>query len=319
MKRFILGMALAALCSWPASAQDIYPTKPIHVITSSSAGGISDIFMRALGEELQKTTGQPLVIDNRPGGAGNIAGRACTEAAPDGYTICILNADILIYNQYLFKNLPFDPQKLTPVVNLFHLIQVLVVNADLKVKSVDELIALSKAKPGTMNYLTAALPLALFMERLRKDRGADWIRVPFKGGGEATNAILGGTTPIGLIGLGNVISNVEAGKMTVLALGNNIRTPQMPGIPTFADIGYHGPPSQTWYGLFAPTGTPRPVIDKLNGEIVRIVKQPEFQQRHILARSLVPAINSPDEFAKEIEAERPVAKSVVEESGMTPQ
>jgi len=129
-----------------------------------------------------------------------------------------------------------------PIVNLFHLIQVLVVNSDLKVTSVDELVALSKQKPGTLNYLTASLPLVVFMERLKKEKGADWVRVPFRGGGEATTAVLSGTTPIALIGLGNVIAHIEAGKMTALALTNNIRTPQLPNVPTFADIGYTGPP-----------------------------------------------------------------------------
>ena len=133
MRRFVgfLFFASAIAVSSAAPAQD-YPNKPIHVITTSSAGGISDIFMRVLGEELHKSLGQPIIIDNRPGGAGNIAARACTEAAPDGYTICIINADVMIYNQYLFKNLPFDPEKMTPIINLFHLIQVLVINSDLK-------------------------------------------------------------------------------------------------------------------------------------------------------------------------------------------
>ncbi len=182
------------------------PNKPIHVLTTSSAGGISDIFMRVLGEELHKSLGQPIIIENRPGGAGNIATRACTEAAPDGYTICIINADPLIYNQYLFKNLPFDPEKVTPIINLFHLIQVLVINSDLKAKTVDQLIATSREKPGTLSYLTASIPCVVYMDSLKNEKGADWVRVPFKGGGEATNAILGGSTPIGLLGLGNVIS-----------------------------------------------------------------------------------------------------------------
>ena len=138
-----------------------------------------------------------------------------------------LNADPIDLQSISVQAPRFDPEKgLTPIINLFHLIQVLVVNSDLKVKSVDELVALSKAKPGTLNYLTASLPLVVYMEKLHNDKGADWVRVPFKGGGEATNAILSGTTPIGLIGLGNVISHIRAGKMTPLALTNNIRTPQ---------------------------------------------------------------------------------------------
>ena len=124
-----------------------------------------------------------------------------------------------------------------------------------------------KKKAGTLSYLTASIPLVAYMESLKRDKGADWVRVPFKGGGEATNAILSGTTPIGLYGLGNVISQIKAGKMTPLALVNNIRTPQMPNVPTLADIGYKGSPSQTWYGLFAPKGTPKAIIDKLNKEI----------------------------------------------------
>ena len=314
------GFLIAALTAGalPAQAQD-YPSRPIHVLTTSSAGGLSDIFMRVLGEELHKNLGQPIIIENRPGGLGNIGARACTEAPPDGYTICIINADPMVYNQFLFKKLPFDPEKLSPIVNLFHLIQVLVVNSDLKVKSVDELIALSKAKPGTLNYLTAALPLAVYMDYLKREKGADWVRVPFKGGGEATNAILSGSTPIGLIGLGNVLAQINAGKMTALALVNNIRSTQLPNVPTLADLGYKGAPSRTWYGLFAPQGTPQAVIDKLNAEISRIVSDKAFQEKYIISRSMVPALNTPAQFAADIKADREVAKQVVKESGVEPQ
>ena len=318
MTRLFLAVFALLLATASANA-DNYPARPIRVLTSSSAGGLSDMFMRALGEEFQKATGQPIIIENRPGGMGNIASRACTEAAPDGYTICILNADNAAYNQHLFKNLPYDPDKLVPIVNLFDLIQVLVVNADLKVKTVDELVALSKAKPGTMNYLTASLPLVVFMESLRRDKGADWVRVPFKGGGEATNAILSGTTPIGLLGLGNVLSQIQGGKMTALVLTNNVRTPQLPNTPIFTDIGYNGPPSDTWYGLFAPAGTPRDIIDKLNGTVVKIASQPDFQKRHIIDRSLVPALGSPEAFAEAIRKVRAVAGQVVKDAGMAPQ
>ncbi len=319
MKRLFVAAALAvALTATAAPAQD-YPSRPIHVLTTSSAGGLSDIFMRVLGEELHKSLGQPIIVENRPGGLGNIAARACTEAQPDGYTICIINADPLVYNPYLFKKLLFDPDKLTPIVNLFHLIQVLVINSDLKVKSVDELIALSKAKPGTLNYLTAALPLAVYMDYLTREKGADWVRVPFKGGGEATNAILGGSTPIGLIGLGNVLAQINAGKMTPLALGNNIRSTQLPDVPTLADLGYKGAPSQTWYGLFAPVGTPAAIIDKLNAEVTRVVSDKTFQEKFIISRSMVPALNTPAQFAAEIKADREVARQVVKESGVEPQ
>ena len=318
MKKYLAAIAGVALCATAASAQD-YPNKPIHVLTTSSAGGISDIFMRVLGEEMHKSLGQPIIIENRPGGAGNIAARACTEAAPDGYTICIINADPLIYNQYLFKNLPFDPEKVTPIINLFHLIQVLVINSDLKAKSVDQLIAVSREKPGTLSYLTASIPCVVYMDSLKNEKGADWVRVPFKGGGEATNAILGGSTPIGLLGLGNVISNIQAGKMTALALVNNIRTPLLPETPTLADLGYKGAPSQTWYGLFAPAGTPRPIIDKIAREVRRVFSDKEWVRTYVISRGQVPAINTPEEFAAEIQADRSAAQQVVKAAGMTPQ
>ncbi|MBI3702943.1 MAG: hypothetical protein HY244_03600, partial [Rhizobiales bacterium] len=207
MKKILAAAAIAAsVFATSALAADDYPTRPIRVLTTSSAGGISDIFMRVLGESMRPhLNNQPLIIENRPGASGGLAARACQDATPDGYTICIINVDTIAYNQFLFKNISYDPEKgLAPIVNLFHLIQVLVINSDLKAKTVDELVAVSKQKAGTLSYLTASIPCVVYMDALKRDKGGDWVRVPFKGGGEATNAILGGSTPIGLIGLGNV-------------------------------------------------------------------------------------------------------------------
>jgi tripartite-type tricarboxylate transporter receptor subunit TctC len=319
MKKFIVAAAMAAALFATQASADDYPNRPIRVFTTSSAGGLSDIFMRVLNDALQTRIGQPLIVENKPGGAGNIAARACQDATPDGYTICIVNADTIIYNQFLFKEIPFDPEKLTPIVNLFHLIQVLVVNSDLNTKTVDELVALSKAKPGTLNYLTASIPCVVYMDNLKRDKGADWIRVPFRGGGEAVTAVLSGTTPIAMIGLGNVTSQIKAGKMTALALVNNIRTPLLPDVPTWADLGYKGAASETWYGLFAPAGTPKAIIDKLNGEIVAVVADPAFREKYIFARGLVPATGTPEDFAKTIKEGRVGAQQVVKESGLPPQ
>ena len=322
MRSSILISALAAAALAPpgmAAAQD-YPTRPIKALTTTSAGGISDIFMRALGDELYKRWGQPIVVENRPGGMQNLGSRACTEAAPDGHTICILNAEPLAYNQFLLKSMPFDPEKgLQPVTNLYHLIQALVVNASLKVKTVDELIALSKAKAGTLNYVTASVPLGLYMETLKKEQGADWVRVPFKGGGEAVNAVLSGSTPIALIGEGNVIGQIRAGTMTALVMVNNIRSPNFPDVPTLEQTGYKGVPSRSWYGLFTPAGTPKPIVDKLAKEVASIVNDPAFRERHLTARSLVSAINTPEQFAEEIRKDRVTAQQVVKDAGLTPQ
>jgi tripartite-type tricarboxylate transporter receptor subunit TctC len=321
MKHLVAVIGLLAVVGGetPSRAQD-YPARPIKVLTTTSAGGISDIFMRALGDELLKRWGQPIVVENRPGGMQNLGARACSEAPPDGYTICILNAEPVAYNQFLIKNMPFDPEKgLQPVTNLYHLIQTLVVNSQLNVKTVDELIALSKAKSGTLSYLTASVPLALYMETLKREQGADWVRVPFKGGGEAVNAVLSGSTPIALIGEGNVIGQIRAGTMTPLVMVNNIKSPNFPNVPTMAETGYSGVPSRSWYGLFTPAGTPKPIVDKLANEVASIVSDPAFRERHLTARSLVPAVNTPAQFAAEIDKDRAAARQVVRDAGLQPQ
>ena len=311
--------SLAPLTITMAAAQD-WPNRPIRALTTASPGGISDVFMRALGEKLRERLGHPIVVENRPGGMQNVGARACQDSAPDGYTICIINADPLIYNQFLIKDMPFDPvHGLQPITKLFDLIHVMVVNSELKVKTVDELIAESKAKPGTLSYLTPGAPTVLYMETLKRERGADWVRVPFKGGGEAVNAILSGFTPIGLFGEGNVIGQIRAGTMTPLVMLNNIHSPNFPQVPTLKETGYNGPPSRGWYGLFAPAGAPRPIVDRLAKEVAIIVADPDFAQKQLKDRSLVGGTNSPDAFAAEIVEDRKVAEQVVKDAGMGPE
>jgi tripartite-type tricarboxylate transporter receptor subunit TctC len=314
--RSIATVLLLLVATLSASAQD-WPTRPIRALTTASPGGISDVFMRALGEKLRERLGHPIVVENRPGGMQNVGARACQDSAPDGYNICIINADPIIYNQFLIKDLPFDPEHgLQPITKLFDLIHVMVVNADLKVKTVDELIARSKERSGTLSYQTPGAPMVLYMETLKKERGADWVRVPFKGGGEAVNAILSGFTPIGLIGEGNVIGQIRAGTMTPLVMLNNIHSPNFPKTPTLKETGYDGPPSRGWYGLFAPAGTPRPIVDRLAKEVAAIVADPDFAQKQLKDRSLVGGTNTPDVFAAEIAEDRKVAEQVVKAAGM---
>jgi tripartite-type tricarboxylate transporter receptor subunit TctC len=320
MRFFGMLASLLAAAIVPAAAQDAWPNRPIKAITTTSAGGLSDIFMRALGEELRQKWGQPLIIENRPGGAMNTGTRACADSAPDGYTICITNADAMLYNQFLFKSIPFNPEtSLQPITNAFHLIHMLVVNSKLGVKNVDELVEHSKKNAGKLSYLAPGAPLVLYMETLKKEKGADWVRVPFRGGGEAVNAILAGSTPIGLFGEGNVVGNIKGGQMTPLVMMNNIRSPNFPQVPLLEETGYKGPPSRSWYGIFAPAGTPRPIVDRLNKEITAIINRPDFQAKHLTARSLVPAANTPEQFTEQMKRERSVAEKVVRDAGFEPQ
>jgi len=193
-----------------------------------------------------------------------------------------------------------------------------VVNSSLKVKTIDELVALSKAKPGTLSYGTFAFPLAFFMEKLKRETGADIVRVPFRGGGEVVNAVLSGSTPIAVLALSNMISQLQSGRITALSVMSNLRSPLFPDVPTLAEVrGEHYPP--TWFGLFTPAGTPRSVIAKLADELSRIVGRPEFRQRMFFDRAVEPGSAVLDDFAKFIAEDRKFAKRIVQESGLTPE
>jgi tripartite-type tricarboxylate transporter receptor subunit TctC len=312
-------VALAAPFSAPsASAQD-YPTRTVRVIIPLGAGGGGDIFTRALTDELQKRLGQTFVVENRTGGGLNIGTRACAEAAPDGYTICVLSSEPVVYNQFLYKTLPFDPEKdFEPITNLFFNTLVFAVNSDLKVKTIPELIALAKAKPGTLSYSTFSFPLVGFMDKLKKDNGIDIVRVPYRSGNEVVSALMSGATPITLLGLANMVPQLQSGKITGLAVNANARSPLFPQIPTLKEaIGEAYP--QSWFGLFAPAGTPKPIIAKLASEVAAITGNPEFHQKIYIDRAIERAVTPPDEFARFIKEDRAIAARIVKESGVQPQ
>jgi tripartite-type tricarboxylate transporter receptor subunit TctC len=309
-------LVLAGLAG--AAAQD-YPSRPIRVIAGASAGGTSDIFMRALADELSKGLGQPIVVENRPGGAFNIGARACAEAAPDGYTICLLPGEPLVFNQFLFKTLAFDPAALEPVTQLFTIVQVLVVSKALDVKTLPELVALSKQKSGTLSYATGAVPFGVFFDRIKKESGADIVRVPFRGGGEAVNALLSGTTPVGFYGISNVRSHLEAGTVLGLMLDSAGRSPLFPNIPTIPEATGQSYSSRSYFGLVAPPGTPKPITARLQAEVARIAAQPEFRRRHFVERGLDPVVSTPDAFGAFLKEDRVRAQQIVKEAGLEPQ
>jgi tripartite-type tricarboxylate transporter receptor subunit TctC len=314
-------LLIAALCglSSSATAQD-YPTRPIRALTATSAGGTSDIFMRVLGEEIQKRWGQPIVVENRPGGSMTIGGRACAEAANDGYTICILPVETLSYNQFLFKKIPYDPAKdFEPITNPFFNTQVLVAATALNVGTLDELAALSKAKPGTMSYTVPSVPLALFMEQWRQASGADLVKVPFKGGGEAVNGVLSGTTPVAFFGLANWITHIRAGSVKPLAVDGDVRSPLLPDVPTLRELGYRGPLTRVYFGIVAPAGTPQPIIAKLRDEFARIGANPEFRQKRLIEQGLEPMFDTPEAFSQFLKDDRARSEQIVREAGLVPQ
>jgi tripartite-type tricarboxylate transporter receptor subunit TctC len=315
----ILQLVVLQLVAWQAAAQD-YPARPVKAIVAVGAGGTGDIVMRVLGEELHRRRGQPVVVENRPGGASNIGARACADAPPDGYTICMMPGEPLAYNPFLYRKLGFDPAKdFELITNVFFNTQALVVNAALNVSTVDELVALSKAKAGTLSYTAPSLPLALYLEKLKRERGADWVSIPFRGGGDTTNAVLSGSTPIAFLGMQNFISHLQAGTMRGLAVDGARRSPLFPDIPTLAELGYRGNLTRVYFGLVAPAGTPRAIVDKIRADVARIGNDPVFRQKQFIDRALEPILSTPEEFARFLVEDRATSGRVVKEAGLQPQ
>ncbi len=314
-----LVMWLTACLPTAAWAQD-YPTRPIRVIAAGTAGGTPDVFMRTLGEELRKRLGQPLVIENRPGGTFRIGTRDCAQAAPDGYTICILSNDALVYDQFLFKSFPYDLEKdLAPITNAFFATQVLAVNAKLKVKTLDELAALAREQPGTLSYIAPGLPFVVFMEHFKKLTGADIVRVPFSGGGQIVNSVLSGSTPIAISGVSYWLPYLQNGMAEGLAVDSAKRLTALPNVPTFAELGYGSELTRIYFGIVAPGRTPRAFVDRLYEAIAQVMADPNFSEKYLTARGLEAVANTPDEFARFLAKDRAVSERIVRDAGIEPQ
>ena len=317
---FVVSVFAGSLATAPQAAAQTYPTRPIRVVIPASAGGTQDVFMRALGEDLRKRIGQPLVIENRPGGNFNIGARVCAEAPPDGYTICMLPNEALVYNKLLFKKVPYDAEKdFVPITNPFFSTQVIVASADLKVKSMAELAALSKAKPNTLSYIAPGLPLWVFLENFKKETGADMVRVPFRGGGETVNGVLSGMIPVAFSGLSNWASYIQAGTIVGLAIDASKRLPLIPDVPTIAEIGLKFPLTRAYFGIVAPAGTPQPIIDRLQKEMAAVIHDPGFREKHLISRGHEPVASTPEEFARFLVTDRAVSAGIVKRAGVEPQ
>jgi tripartite-type tricarboxylate transporter receptor subunit TctC len=313
-----LGLLLHVVAS-PATADD-YPSRPIRAITATSAGGTSDIFMRLIGDKILKDWGQPVIVENRPGGNMMIGGRACADAPNDGYTICILPIETLSYAPFLYKNVPYDPQKdFVPITNPFFNTQALVVSAALEVKNLDELAALSKAKPRTLSYTVPSASLALFMDRWKSATGADLVRIPFRGGAEAVNGVLSGATPVAMFGLANFNALLRGGQVRGLAIDSAERSPLFADIPTLTELGYGPNPTRIYFGIVAPAGTPAPIVHRLAAKIAAIGNEPEFRRKRLVEMGLDPVFNTPEEFAAFLRQDRANAERVVRESGLQTQ
>ena len=277
----VLGSAASLMLCSPSLAADAFPSKPIRLIVPFSVGGGTDILARDLAPRLAEALGQTVVVDNRSGAGGNIGSEAVARAAPDGYTI-LFGSNTLAINAALYKDLSFDPQKsFAPVGMVATAPLVLVTNAKLPIKSVQDLITQARDKPGTLNWSApgTGTPHHLASEIFNSMTGADITHVQYKGGGPAINDLLGGHTQVSILTLSSVKAFIADDRLRPLGVATAKRTPLLPDVPTIAESGVKDYSVELWYGLFAPAGTPPAAIDTLNTALNKALNNPGLVQR----------------------------------------
>jgi len=312
LARLCAGACIVATSSLSPLHAQTYPDKPIRVIVSIAAGSVTDVIVRAAAKDLEAKLGQPLVIENRGGAAGILAGQACAQSAGDGYTLCVIYHSTMSYNPVQFDKLPYDAEKdFVPVTRLFFLTEGLFVNADVPAKNVAELKALAQAKPAGLNFATlgnASFP-DLFRVWLNNQWGTKIVGVPYKGGGPAAQALAANEVQLTRFGVGNFRGAMDAGKVRMIAIAADQRSKQFPDVPTLKEAGLDYP-GQGWWGLAAPKGTPAPVVEKVNAAFVAVFSDPKFAE-FLDKQLVVPAATGPADFAKFLKEDRKAAEDLV--------
>ncbi|HEY9278675.1 MAG TPA: tripartite tricarboxylate transporter substrate binding protein [Eoetvoesiella sp.] len=295
-----------------------YPARAITIIDGFAPGGSTDVLARIIGAELSEAWKQPVVVLNRPGGGGVIATAQVAKAQPDGHTLLLATIGPIVINPNFIKDLPYQPQKdFAPVMTLVDVENVLVVNANHPAKSVKELIALAKDKPGSLNFGSSGIGTTghLAGEVFKQQTNTDIAHVPYRGGAPAMTALLGGETDMIFSSIPTAVGYINSGRIRALAITGNSPQEALPGIMPLKDAGVPNYELAAWYGLLAPAGTPAEVINKLQGEIKRILSLPDVRAK-LVAQGLVPNPVSADEFAKRIKVETTNWKTVIDKAGI---
>jgi tripartite-type tricarboxylate transporter receptor subunit TctC len=312
-----LTVVLALSAGVSAGAQT-YPSKSIRLIVPTSAGGTTDLLGRMFANHIKTKIGAQVVVENRPGADGNIGMEVVAKAPPDGYTLALANTGHIAINPFIYKSMPYNPLKdLAMVGPIGEAPQLLVVNSSLPVKTLANFIALAKAEPGKINYGSAGSgsTMQLAADQFARIAGVSLVHVPYRGTTPAITDLIGGTVQMVSISLGPVNGYVEAGMLRVLIVAGKKRLALLPDVPTSAEAGVAGYEMATWFGLFAPSGTPKGIVDQLNGWIADMLADAETQKR--LADNSVEQLSMrPDEFAKFIAAEAIKWEQAVRESGV---
>jgi len=300
-----LALCLAGLGPDAGEAQT-YPAKPIHMVVSSSPGGVTDLLGRSLATELTQRFSQQVVVENRPGANGQIAAELVAKAAPDGYTLLVTPEQTFVVNPSLYGKLSYDAEKdFTPVAGLAFVQQALVAHPSLPAGDVAELIALAKARPGALNYASVGIGSGshLNMELFRLLAGVKLTAVHYRGATLALTDVIAGHVPMMFVNIGSALEPWRAGKVKLLAIGSARRLAEFPDLPTVAESGLPGFEARSWFGLFAPAGTPRDIVARLNREIELIFADAGYRQRVLVPNTLQPIVGSADQYAALIRAD----------------
>jgi tripartite-type tricarboxylate transporter receptor subunit TctC len=316
--RFFRILAVAvftAFAALPAFAES-YPARQIKIIVSTSAGGITDVVARVLGQYITAKTGQTVVIDNRAGAGGNIAMEAVAKSAPDGYTLGVANTGNIVINPYLYRSMPYDPlTDLVPVGSMGEVPLFMVVSGKIPPRDLKEFVAYAKAQPVSYGSAGVGTTPHLAADAFNRRAGLNMVHVPYRGSTAATMDVLGGVIPMTFVSLGQHIAHVRQGTLRVLGIASKRRVAYLPDVATFAEQGFAGLETGTWFALFAPRGTPKEIVEQLNGYVRELADDPDSRKR--LDATFTERMNlTAAEFAELVKADAAKWERIVRESGV---
>jgi tripartite-type tricarboxylate transporter receptor subunit TctC len=317
--RIIVAALLLGFSQQVALAQ--YPTKPVRMVVPYPPGGAVDSFARVLTQQLSEVWGQSVVVENRPGASTMIGAEQVAKSPADGYTLLLTAELTLVTLQHLYEKIPYDTLRdFAPITALVSATQALVANSSLPVKTVNDVVALAKAKPGEVTYGSFGIGSTghLNMEVFQAMSGTRFNHIPYNGAGPAMNDVVGGHVSLMFAALSIVKGGVDAGKLRMIGVGSDRRSNEFPDVPTISESGVPGFEAKSWFGLVAPAGTPAEIIKKINEDVIKVISDPAFAQQYLAAQGLEPITGTPEEFAAFIPAERKKWGKVVRDANIKP-
>lgn len=315
----VLALAFAVWCGVGPARAETYPSKPVRLVVPFPAGGGGDTLARTIVGRLSRALGQAVVVENRPGAGGNIGAEAVAKSAPDGYTLLYGTNGTHAINPSLYREVHFDPAKdFAPVSRMSEIALMLVVNPAVPANSTSELLRYLKANPGKVNFGSAGNGTTSHLagELFQTMTGVEIVHMPFRGGGPAMVDLLAGRVSMMIEIMANVSANVKAGKLRGLAVSTHSRFPSGPEIPTMAESGVPGFELSAWDAIFAPVGTPKPIVDRLNAAVRETLADPQVREA-LLSKGATAAPTTPEQLGKYVVTEREKWAKIVKKSGAT--